>query len=415
MSTACVDFHYVQRLAICLPGTWDDTLSAALPIRQNRKSTMSKRFQKGSVSKVGKMWYGRYWRDVPGQEKREHPVVVLGERKTVTKLEARKMLEAIIEKEGLNSKTYLSTLPAVTFNDIADAWELKYLPQLALSTQDDAPMLIAKHMRPFFGKMPIDSIKTGTVNEWITGLLKSGLHPKTVQNRWKDFRAIMNWHSKQNDVPKRTWYPSLPNIPDIEQRWYTEAEALQIIEVSAQYPGRGVLLGQYKPLFRLVAYSGLRSGEISGLHVEDIDAGVIHVQCSVFEGVEVETKGKRRRFVNIDSSTAQMLQEHLGDRTTGRVFEGMNGTPVNNCQLVTVLHWAAKQLGIRPGGMHAFRHGRISKLQADNVPADLIRRQVGHCSLRTTSGYTHFTEEYIRGIVERSALSCTGKPILYAN
>ena len=406
----------------CSPCDADAIVIPAPPIRQKRKAYMSKRFQRGSVFPVGKMWHGRYWRDVPGKEKREHPLVVLGERKEMTKLEARKKLEAIIEKEGLNKKTYLELLmvPAVTLNDVADAWELKRLPQLALSTQDDAPGQLALHLRPFFGALPIESIKTGTVNEWINGLAKKGLEPKTIHNQWKMFRAIMNWNSRQNDEPQRTWYPSLPHIPDVEQRWYTEAEMLQIIEVSARYPGRGILKGQYKPLFRLDAYSGLRSGEISGLRVEDIDfvGGVVHVQRSIYEGVEVETKGKKRRDVDIDSITVGMLVAYLGDRTTGRIFQGRNGAPIRNGQLNTVLRWATKQLGIRPGTMHAFRHGRNSKMKQENVPNDLILRQVGHSSLKVNSGYTHFTKEFVRDTVERLAVSnfsCTENPNLYRN
>ena len=102
---------------------------------------MSKRFQRGSVFAVGNKWHGRYWRDVPDKETREHPLVVLGERKEMTKLEARKKLADIIEKEGLNHETFLelTAVRAVTFNHVADAWELKRLPHLALSTRHDAP------------------------------------------------------------------------------------------------------------------------------------------------------------------------------------------------------------------------------------------------------------------------------------
>jgi hypothetical protein len=97
------------------------------------------------------MWHGHYWRDVPGKGKRELPLVLWGERKEMTKLEARKKLEAIIENLGLNKKTYLelSTVPVVTFNDLADAWELKRLPHLALSTQTNTPGQMERHLHPY--------------------------------------------------------------------------------------------------------------------------------------------------------------------------------------------------------------------------------------------------------------------------
>jgi hypothetical protein len=81
---------------------------------------------------VGRKWYGRYWRDVPGKEKREHPLVILGEKSSMTKPEARRKLMEIIEAEGVNKPQHLERAlkPAVTFNSIADAWEAKRLPLL---------------------------------------------------------------------------------------------------------------------------------------------------------------------------------------------------------------------------------------------------------------------------------------------
>lgn len=362
---------------------------------------MSKRCQIGSLKLVGRKWYGRYWRDVPGQEAREHPLVVLGSRSEMTKPEAMRKLMGIIAEEGVNTQEHLeqSQLPvvsALTFNGVADAWELKRLPQLKESTQHAAPLLNKKHLRPFFGNMALENIKTGVINDWIADLKKQGKHPKTVHNLWKQFRAIMNWHAQQSDEPKRAWYPSLPIIPEQEQRWFTQDEMRRIIAAAK---------GQYRVLFHLAGFSGLRSGELSGLHVEDIDfvRGVVRVRRSVWRGIEVSTKTKKGyRDVFVDSSTMQMLKEHLGGRTTGRVFQTKTGTPLENHNIVRqVLKPICKRLGIAPGGMHAWRHGRVSHLQANNVPGDFTKNQVGHSSLRTTSGYTHFTEAFLRDTVER--------------
>ena len=397
----------------------DAIVIAGSPIRQNRKKYMSKRHQAGSVFARGKKWHGSFWCDVQGQEKRKHQVVVLGERKLMTKLEARNVLAQIIEGQGINQPTYLDRVEGTlkTFGDVADAWEAKYLPQLALSTQTEAPGQIAKHLIPFFGPLPLRDIKTATVDEWIRGLVKLGLSPKTITNQYKQFRAIINWHHQQQDESPRTFYPSLPHIPDAAVRWFSKSEMDLIIDISAGYPGRGILKGQYKPLFRLDAYSGLRSGEISGLHVEDINfaRGFLHVQRSIFHGVEVETKGKRRRNVYVDSITLQMLKQYLGDRTTGRLFQGRNGNPVRNQQLNTVLGWATAQLSIERGTMHAFRHGRNSHMRQNGVPQNIVQDQVGHQDRRTNDLYTHNEEAFIRDTMEKLAGSCIQNPIVYPN
>lgn len=357
--------------------------------------------QSGSVRLVGKKWYGRYWRDVPGQQKREHPLVVLGSKAEMTKPEARRKLLDIIIREGVNTPEHLEAstkpaVPAVTFNTVADAWELRKLSHLKPSSRYTAPLQLKKYLRPFFGPMAPETIKTGVINDWLANLCGEGLQPKTVHNLWKLFRAVMNWHSQQNDEPKRAWYPTLPAIFEDEQRWFTQGEIQRIVSEAR---------GQYRTFFHLAGFSGLRFGELCGLHVEDVDfaRGLLHVRRSVWRGIEVSTKTKRGyRDVWIDSTTVEMLRQHLGSRTAGRIFQTRNGTPLNSKSVLNeVLYPICDKLSIKRGGVHAFRHGRISHLQASGVPSDFTKSQVGHSSLRTTSRYTHFTEQFQREIVER--------------
>jgi integrase len=265
-----------------------------------------------------------------------------------------------------------------------------------------APRLIAKYLRPRFGPKPLEEIKTGMVNDWIVELQEKGLEPKTVHNLWKLFRAIMNWHSQQNDEPPRKWYPTLPAISAEEQRWFTQQETGQIVNAAE---------GQCRVLFHLAGASALRAGELFGLHVEDLDMsrGVIHVRRSVWRGLEVSPKSRKGyREVWIDSATVQMLGQYLGDRKSGRIFQTKNGTPLNDHDVLRdTLHPICERLQIPRGGMHAFRHGRVSYMQQNSVPPDFTKTQVGHSSLRTTSGYTHFSDAFRREIAERLAPSWT--------
>jgi integrase len=206
--------------------------------------------------------------------------------------------------------------------------------------------------------------------------------------------------------------PHTAVIPEYEQRWFTQDEVRQIV---------GAAHGQYRLLFHLAGFSGLRARELFGLHVEDLnmERGLVRVRRSVWRGIEVSTKTKRGyRDVNIDSVTVSMSCAHLGARSSGRVFETKNGTPLENHNVNRqVLRPLLSRLGLRPGTMHAFRHGRVSHLQQNNVPSDFTKRQVGHSSLRTTSGYTHFSEGYNREIVEKLAAKlpyCTQTENLYS-
>ena len=96
------------------------------------------------------------------------------------------------------------------------------------------------------------------------------------------------------------------------------------------------------------------------------------------------------------------LREHLGNRQNRRVFQTKDGTPlvVNNVNGY-VLKAPCKAVKIPIGTTHAFRHGRISVLQQNNVTGDLIKKWVGHTSLKTTSKYTHFPAEYRQEVVSK--------------
>jgi len=160
----------------------------------------------------------------------------------------------------------------------------------------------------------------------------------------------MNWHAQQNDEPKHTWYPSLPIIPDVEQRWFTQEEIQRIIAAAT---------GQYKVFFHLAGLSGLRSGELAGLHYKDIDfvRGVIRVRRSVWRGMEVSTKTKKGyRDVFVDSGTIQMLKEHLGDRTIGRVFQTRNGRPLASHNISS----ASAEANLQTARHRTGRYARIS-------------------------------------------------------
>jgi integrase len=397
---------------ILVPESTDVTVFPATRIRQQRKAgrSMSKRSgQSGSVRLVGSKWYGRYWRDVPGKETREHPSVILGEKSSMTKPEARRKLMDIIEAEGINKPQHLERAlkPVVTFNAIADAWEAKRLPLLHNSSQTITLGRIRKHVRPFFGNMTVEEIRTGTVNDWIRLLAAKKLEPKTIHNVWKDFRSVVNWHRRQMDEPKVTWYPDLPALPDEEQRWFTQAETRQIVDAAT---------GQYKALFHLAGFTGLRSGELVGLRVEDLklEHGIIEVRRAVWNGIEGDTKTKSgKRNVFIDSATIQLLRDFLAGRQTGRLFQSRVGTPLENRDICRrVLTPLCEKLGIRPGGMHAFRHGRVSHMQASMMPGDFVKNQIGHSDLRITSNYTHFEHGQKREMVER-LLSCTQNGTLY--
>jgi integrase len=83
----------------------------------------------------------------------------------------------------------------------------------------------------------------------------------------------------------REWKVRLPRVPETEQRFFTPEEVAKIIDAAE---------GQYKSLFALQFATGMRFGELAGLHVEDLDfkESVIYIRRSTYKSQEVTPKVK---------------------------------------------------------------------------------------------------------------------------
>jgi integrase len=369
-------------------------LPLATPNRKRGKSMSFRSGQSGTVVRKGQMWHGRYYVDIPGEEKRRRASVPLGSIHTVNKPKAKRKLRAHLEKMGLNEDSHLECTEAGarTFGSEAAWWKENRLPIFKPSCQETMGSHLHKYLLPHFGSLPIAAIDERRVQEFIADLtrmeytwpngISKKLSPKSIRNIVGVLRQILGakvW---------REWSLSLPEVPLKEQRCFSPDEMLRIVNAAT---------GQWRVLFATLASTGLRCGEAFGLHVEDLDlaTGRIYVRRSIWNGKEVSVKTKHGyRAVNIEPRLIEMLAAHLGERNGGRVFETHAGTPFCKSNVRRKLNQILKRLNLAPAGLHAFRHGRVSMLQTNGVPSDLVKEWVGHSNLRTTSRYTHFRDEF---------------------
>lgn len=326
------------------------------------------------------IWRGRYLVDVPGQHARRKVSVALGARSELTKCEARRKLQRIILGDGINAAAY--RIPSeLTFRQHVRQWELSYLVRRKPSTQATMQWHIKTHLIRRWGGVPVDAIAADKVNEWIGTL---DLSPSTIRGVIKTLQIVIGRKFGRGAIA----YPSQIAEED-EVRCFTPAEVSRILAAAT---------GQDKVLFTLAAETGMRAGELYGLHVEDIDfdRGVIHVRRSMWGGREQCPKTKNaRRTIDVQPYVLALLRSHLNGRSTGLVFRSKCGTPFKNVTILhRHLHPLLGKLGIERAGMHAFRHFRVSFLMEQNVPVELIKRWIGHGSEAMIRRYTHLRSDY---------------------
>jgi len=261
-------------------------------------------------------------------------------------------------------------------------WQENYLCRQKPSTQRTMKYHVRKYLLPKWSRHPVDCITAERVNEWIGDL--SHLSPMSQKHIVATLCLILGRQFGR----KKITYMSVKEEQE-EAVCYTPEEMSSIIS-QAQ--------GMWKALFATAAETGARAGELHGLEVADIDfvRNIIHVRRSVWEGQKQSTKSRNaNRAIDVQPGLITMLKDYLNGRQEGLVFPARNGKPLrNNNVLRRRLHPILQALSIREGGMHGFRHGRVSFLVENNTPVDVIKAWIGHGSERMVRLYTHLRPQY---------------------
>jgi integrase len=356
---------------------------------RKRGKALSRRIgQNGSVELRNGAYRGRYLVDVPGQEKRVNKAVVLGFVADMTKSEAKRKLKEIIRQEGIDLPSYKIPL-TINFEQKVEQWQT-YVAKRKPSYQG----LIAYHMKyllPKWGKTPVDLISREVVNEWVGSSDLSHLSPTTIKGLVKTLQKAIDKKFGRGMI-------SYPTKSDVEEdpRCFLSEEVTQIVDAAK---------GQYKMLFKLAAETGARAGELYALTVEDLlfDHTVVRVNKSMFQQKAGSPKTKNAtRWINVKPYVMDMLRQHLNGRTNGLVFVSKRNTPlINSTVLNKHLHPLLRKLGLKRGGMHAFRHHRVSTLVMAGTPVEVIKKWIGHGSEEMIRRYTHLRPDFMQNELAR--------------
>jgi integrase len=185
------------------------------------------------------------------------------------------------------------------------------------------------------------------------------------------------------------------------QPCFSVDEIAQIIERSQQ---------PYKTVWRLIAETGIRRGEICGLNVGDVDVNrrILVVQRSRTKKSKLKAPKAglrngvvKKRVFSLSPSLTEQLRPFVEGRPSDeplfltpvrltksgkRLRGGVRLEPDNFVK--RALKPILKELGL-DGAPHAFRHGNATLLDSLHAPMAVRQERRGHVDSRTTMGYTH--------------------------
>jgi integrase len=256
---------------------------------------------------------------------------------------------------------------------------------------------LQRHVLPRLGERRLDEVGLDDILALISDLRKGGYSGATAVAILTPLsrlfgHAVRRGLIEVNPVSKLD-RSERPRISRQERPVLNPEEIGRLLDAAAP---------RFRTLLATAILSGLRQGELLGLHWRDVDFDnqLIHVRTQLNrKRRDVPPKTERAvRDVILMPALAQALRQHRTESAFNRpddyVFTTRTGTPHHAPHIgMRVLKPALESAGLQPVRWHDLRHTFASLLIAGGANITFVSRQLGHTSSQITLGvYAHLLD-----------------------
>jgi integrase len=293
-----------------------------------------------------------------------------------------------------------------------ELWDLTKPPRPDSDTGLVEAETVELHLRPKWGATPINTIKRRAVQRWVTGELTPNRAPRTVRRIYAVFQASMNRAVAEEILDASPCVKiELPKVVKRPKPYVDEAHLAALAESNDR--GRAHLRDPaQRDLVELGFETGLRPGELCGMHADQVDVAagcvwVTHVYVKRMGVIRGWPKDKDARRVPLTARAAEILRARLGGRdltsgcglrhTDGKscksdlVFRNRRGDPITPHALYQALSKAAKRADVPARSPYAYRRGFATWAAEGGLDPFAIAAIMGHEDIEETVGYVQQT------------------------
>ena len=344
------------------------------------------RYQRGYLYKKGSVWMLRYYdiQELPDGtikrvQKAQKLVEAVGEYRS--KSAARQLAEEILARINASRKNPTSVMSLDRFV------ESHYLPFVEthnrLSTYHGYRNLWKRYLKKH-GQIPVRDFTTGDAERVLESVAQENELRITTLQHVKAFLSGAFRYAKRQGVI-RSGNPVrdavLPKAkPATDTYAYSLEEIIRTLDIVPESAAA---------IVAVASFTGARKGELRGFRWEDYDGRQLRVSQAYWRSHLQEPKTRRSKApIPVIAQLKERLdlyRELLGSPTTGLIFQGPTGKPINLDRLAgNVIRPAMEKVGLKWHGWHAFRRGLATNLHRLGVPAEVIQRILRQANVAVT-------------------------------
>ncbi len=274
---------------------------------------------------------------------------------------------------------------------VDDVFRPIIMPRMRAGTRQRYEALFRQHVLAGFGRKRLDEIDWLALQRFAAQLRAHGVDPRGAGNL---VRSVIRSAVEAGVVKGFPRLPSFPQSPKLP-------EAPGVDEVSSVM---AVAKGWLRPAVALSVYGGLRSAEVRGLQVGDVDfaAGCLWVRRAFSADELGPPKTGKQRAIPMAPELAEALKPAVRSKLPqAHVVTTRNGTVPSRQALLMALNRAQDRAGLPRRSFHLLRHFFCSRLLQVGANIEAVRRLAGHEMLSTTARYVHAVSADMSAAIDR--------------
>lgn len=328
----------------------------------------------------------------------------------------------LVEMRNKNDSGILSSTKEEKLADYMDYWLLSVKSTIRRRTYSSYETTIRLYLKPGLGNKRLTKLTVAEVQLFINNQGRIGQSHRNLQKMRIVLSAILNHAVYEERVLRNVAHSvKIPTYKPKEVHPWSVEQLADFLEYTSD--------DQYFPIYFLMGFYGLRSGEALGISWSDIDMEnkIIRIrrQVEYAEGsymyAELKTQAGRRDLPIVSSVRAMLCS--LNPTSNGPlpdlIFKSPSGLPVDAGNMRKAFKRLSHQAGLPIINPHHLRHTAATNLKNLKIAPKDVQMILGHAHISTTMqiyqhsdmvGRSEAFEKYELQIAEKSTSSRQIKP-----